>query len=63
MKSVQLLDLAALPPGREAVWPLHPVWKLWKKEKSHAFARNLNRALHPIARLYTNRAIPAPIES
>jgi hypothetical protein len=46
--------------SREAEWALNPVWTLWDKEKSLAPAVNRTPAVQPIARRYTDCAIPAP---
>jgi hypothetical protein len=58
-------DPAALPPGKEppvsirqeAGWAPDPVWTLWLREKS-CTAGNRPRAVLPVARPYTDWAIP-----
>jgi hypothetical protein len=59
--SCQLHDPTALLPGKqpslfigyEARWAPEPIWMLWKIEKS-------NPAVQPVARRYTDFAIPTP---
>jgi hypothetical protein len=63
----QLHILAALHPEieppvsieKEAGWAPQPVWTL-SREKSLAPAWNRTPAAHPVARCYTDWAIPVP---
>jgi hypothetical protein len=63
----QLHTPTALPQGKEppvsigyeAVWAPELVWTLWKREKS-CTAGNQTRAAQPVARRYTDCAIPTP---
>jgi hypothetical protein len=59
--SGQLHTPAALsPPERDpAGWASDSVWTLWRREDSF-ISWNRKRVFQPVARLYTDRAIPAP---
>jgi hypothetical protein len=66
--SGQLHAPAALPPGTEppiligyeARWARGSVRTLWRREKSPALAGNRTPTFQPVARRYTDRAIPSP---
>jgi hypothetical protein len=49
-----------VPIGYEVRWAPEPVWTLWRREKS-CTAGNRTRAVQPVARRYTDWAIPAPL--
>jgi hypothetical protein len=53
--------LPSVPTGQEAGWAPEPIWTLWSREKSLSPNGNRNQALQPVARQYTDRAIPAPV--
>jgi hypothetical protein len=56
---------ATLLPGKKPLYPLDRrlggtrlVWMLWSREKFPALAGNRTSAIQPVARCYTDKAIP-----
>jgi hypothetical protein len=62
--SDELHALTALPPvpiGLEAGWAPEPVWTVCRREKSSVLGGDRTLTIHPLARRYTDSAIPTPI--